>query len=69
MAKTLEVLNKIAKGYVAKYGSWKFFMPDYLNELHIPELIGQAEINAELSYAEYLDAIDRSGNGNQTTGS
>jgi hypothetical protein len=44
-------------------------MFDPMDSLNLQAILDQAEINAELAYAEYLDAQERAENGNQTTGS
>lgn len=62
MAKTLEMLNSVAKGFVQKQGSWKFFMPDYLNEFNLAEMLEQRRIQQEIAYAEYLETLDNDGN-------
>ncbi len=65
---TNENLTFIAKNQVRKYGSWKFFMPDYLNAYNLADIVEQHEIATEEAWAEYLDAQERAENGNQTTG-
>ena len=67
MAQLAELTNNIAKGNIRKYGSWKFFVLDPLNKYDLKGAIEQAEVNAELAYAEALEAQERAENGNQTT--
>jgi hypothetical protein len=69
MATLAELMNQIAKGNIRKFGSWKFFMPDYLGTLtdELKAIVDQADMAAEEAWANILDAQERAENGNQTT--
>jgi hypothetical protein len=68
MARICEAINQTAKGLAMQQGSWKFFMPDYLRELDLQEVLDQIDINREMAWAAYIDSQERANDGNQTSG-